>query len=120
MDPNYSYFQEEPLPGMPELPPEAADHAREAMLKQLEAIRKSNHAKYKGLVQQGVTPTPEAILMARLETLLELLLSDDGRLRFDLSFEERMTGILNDALAAARQHTLLGNGQPPGGLIVPG
>lgn len=121
METNYTYFNEDPLPGMPEPPEAVIDNTRATLEKQLADVRVTNHAKYKSLVQQGFTPTAEAILMARLETLLELLLNEDGRLGFDLAFERRMTDILNDTLAAARQQALLGNGGPPsGGLIVPG
>ena len=117
----------EQQPRQPEEDPFASEdtgveQARRELHAKLGAIRQSNQAKYRALLAQGEVPDSGAILITRLETLLEMLLDGDARLAFDLGFEQRMTTVLNECLASARQRQLLvpaPKAAPPG-LIVPG
>ncbi len=91
------------------------------MRQRLTKTRKTNEGKYRAILAQGATPSPIGILAARLDALLELALSPEARLAFDLAFEDRMTGVLNECLANLREQRVQ---LPPGaarqsGLIVP-
>jgi hypothetical protein len=91
------------------------------MRAQLADTRKRNEGKYRSILSQGATPSPIGILAARLEALLAMLLSPEARLAFDLEFEERMTGVLNECLVDLRQQQLQPEkiARSPAGLIVP-
>lgn len=111
---------------------ETVDSAREKLLEQLGLLRRSNKAKFDEMIRMGVQPAPTAIIMARMEQLLDMLLDEDSRIGFDLGFEARMAEILDEGMADARRHHLTGarpangrndwngNGGPPPGLILPG
>lgn len=104
----------------------AIEKARAALRAQLASVREINRQKYRALLSMNAEIAPPGVIMARLETLLEMLLDDDARLGFDLGFENKMTEVLNQCLAEARQAHITGsrpngargNGGPPG-LILP-
>ncbi len=87
----------------------------------LAKLRDTNQQKYRAILAHKLIPNPSAILQARLEALLEMVLDADGRLAFDVLFEEKMTGVLNECLADARDKQLvIPTGGTKSGLIVPG
>ncbi len=114
---------------------EAVADARVKLIESLTGLKKSNKRKFDEMVRMGVQPAPTAILLARLEQLLDMILDEDSRLGFDIGFEARMAKILEEGLADARKANIAGtvfnnpaqwangNGGPPGagpGLILPG
>jgi hypothetical protein len=93
---------------------------RKRQEKQLAGLRDTNTKKYRSLLGQKLLLNPQGVLTTRIEALLDLLFDADGRLAFDLIFEEKMTGLLNEALADARQADILKGVNPPSKLILPG
>ncbi len=98
-------------------------------------LRDHNVAKLRELAGFRRRPHPELVASMRLDALLDLVLGDLDRIRFELLFEQRIAELLDNALAEARRSELLDgvgqpmpqmpgvqdNGRPPGsGLIVPG
>ncbi len=114
----------EELAGFPETDDgPVVDQARTVLQNKLDEIKQINRGKYENLIQMGASPAPTAILMARLETLLEMVLDGDARIGFELGFEGRMHDLLNECIAEVRQRKLLdgtGGGNGHRGLIVPG
>ena len=100
--------------------------ARRKLEQELAKVRKSNAAKYQALTAQDAVPSPVRVMVERLETLLEMLLDADSKLAFNLRFEQRMTDVLNECLAAIRQQRLTQAAAErvgkvsKSGLIVPG
>ncbi len=86
----------------------------------LAQLRDTNQQKYRAILAHKLIPNPSAILQSRLEALLEMLLDADGRLAFDVLFEEKMTGVLNECLADAREQQIITPNGTKSGLIVPG
>ncbi len=108
---------------------EAVDSARPKLLQTLTELRASNKRKFEEMVAMGLQPAPTAIVMARVEQLIDMILDEDERIGFDLGFEARMAEILDDGVKEGRRQQLTadgphmrmanGNGGPPGGLFLP-
>ncbi len=91
----------------------------------LGALRTTNQEKYRALLRMGEVPNPSSVIAARLEALIDLLLGDEAaRLGLDYNFENRMTTLLHECLAQARQKQLTvpapDAGKLPPSLILPG
>jgi hypothetical protein len=114
-----------PLPGMPaagppsepppaeEPSPAVMDQARAALQRQLDELMAANKNKNAELMRHGAQVAPHVVLMTQLEQLLEMVLSEDARLGFDLGFHGRMGQVLSDCLAEVRQASLLGSRSGP-------
>jgi hypothetical protein len=93
---------------------------------QLDQLRQHNQVKYQELTMprpdgQRAMPDPLGVLALRLNTLLDQLLDEATRVRFDVAFEQNMSQALDDMLAEKRKADLRGLVSPPGpGLFVPG
>ncbi len=82
--------------------------ARVKLERELGDIRKSNQEKYRALLSKKQIPAGNQILMARIEALLDVLFAHDTdmRLAFDVTFERRMTAVLNECLAEMRERQI--------------
>lgn len=102
-------------------PVDQPGEVRERMQQRIDDARKVNRDKYRALLTQGEKPDPYTVLLTRMESLVDLLLSDEEKLALDAVFEARMTGVLNACLASLRQRQLMtpSTAAPPG-LLVPG
>ncbi len=88
---------------------ELGGFASEVLQGRLEKLVADNRTKHQRLIAAGSVPNPQAILLMRIETLLDLTLTPAERLRFDVLFETRMSVLLDRLLAE----------QARGGLLVP-
>lgn len=107
----------------PDQPTEAEyEAARDDLRTRLKAQRTRNQKKYRSILAQGAVPGSASILSARLEALVDMLLSPDARLAFELEFEGRLEGVLNECLADLRQQALVAKdpNTRPSGLVMPG
>ena len=120
-------------PGQLELPLDLPPTPRDlppTLRDRLDERRAANRAAYQALLAQGVMPDPHAVLALRVEALIDQLLDADQRIRFELSFETRMTTLLDRCGTERRHSSLLAPltappGTPPdasgaGRLILPG
>jgi len=87
-------------------------------------IRKSNAEKFAQLQKSGIRLDPASVVMTRLNTLLEFLLSEDDRTLYEIEFEEAVKEILDKADEQVRKAQLLAPLQQPAasgttGLILP-
>lgn len=90
----------------------------------LTTLVEHNQAKYQSLVSTGVMPDPRSVLQLRLEALLDLILTPSERLRFNVLFESRMAGFLDQCIVNRSRSELIvpvTQPAPPGrtGLIIP-
>lgn len=112
------------LPSTPPVPAEPAPAAESDLVIELKRLVTRNREKYEALRSQGAIPDPVSVVLTRLETLLDLTLTPEQRLRVDLLFETRMSDALDQCLAQCRQAKLLSplaqQRNPPNGFIVPG
>ncbi len=133
--------QQEPLPlegfnfaQPPKLPSDldGADEdfvaqARQKLEVQLASLRGLNRDKLGELERMGATLVPHVVLLNRLDQLLDMVLTDDTRLGYELGFEARMSETLDLTLKEVRMARLSqppqhaapdnGNGGPPGFLL---
>lgn len=80
-----------------------------------------NQDKFRALQMQGAQPEPSAILIARLNVLLDNFLSEEDRLDFEILFETRMTALLDEMISQATQYNIMRDVKSPNehGLILP-
>ncbi len=129
----------------PDSGPDPGDNtpvSTEVLAARLIDLRDDNITKLRELATFRRRPNPELVAQMRLDALLDLVLDDLGRVRFELIFETRIAEMLDGALREARQAELLDgtgigaaigqpmppmpggpqdSGPPPGGgLILPG
>ena len=94
----------------------------------LEQVRGANQVLFAKLVGQGAQIDPVGVVMLRVTALLDAILDQEARDRYELKFETLMAGALHQALDEVRRARLLAPLQavPPGhpgngsALIVPG
>lgn len=115
-----------PLPSLEEFAkaPDAlvADGDLAQLTAKLKELQDSNAEKYNDLLRQGAKPDPFTIIMIRLNTLLTML-SPEDRLRFDIAFEESVSGLLDAGAKEVAQRRLMASppqGPNGGGLFIPG
>lgn len=113
-----------PLFDLPDQPATEPDEDA-ALAAELRRVRDRNASMVEVLRRGGVRPDPITVLAIQLDTLIDLILDPEARLRFDLLRETRMAGFLNRCLADLRQAELLATRRPTGTtnggrLIVPG
>ncbi len=102
------------------------EQARQKLQVQLASLRGLNRDKLVELERMGATLVPHVVLLNRLDQLLEMVLTDDTRLGFELGFEARMSETLEQTLSEVRKARLAqgasptgGNGGPPPGFLLP-
>lgn len=90
---------------------------------QLAQLQQENGLRYRELLLQGARPDSGSVAMARINTLIDMALSPEERLHYDIAFEHHMVALLTQCLTEIRQRKLAeGAAVPPGNgkLIVPG
>jgi len=86
----------------------------------LESIRQRNSQKLQAIRQQGANLDISGIAARRLDTLIELLLTQEQRVQFEFAFETNMSDILDDALVELRKASLVQGVTKKQELIIPG
>lgn len=102
--------------------PEFLNDARTKLSQQLNAVKLRNRGRLAELERMGATLRPEVVLLNRLDQLLEMVLTPDSRIGFELGFESRMAETLQITVDEVRKARLLapgGDGGPPPGLLLP-
>ncbi len=100
------------------------DFSDEMLRGRLDKLTADNRGRWQRLMAAGMVPEPQRIMIMRLDTLLDLILTPSQRLQFDVLFETRMAAFLDMCLSQRARASLLtpgaGPAAPPGpGLFVP-
>jgi len=90
----------------------------------LATIRAENDKNYRALVAQREIPNPGLVIAARVDALLDVMLPPELRDTYDLAFEQRLSTVLRECLAQAREKHVRASAPAPSGrrasgLIVP-
>lgn len=89
-------------------------------MEDLESIRQRNSQKLQAIRQQGANLDISGIAARRLDTLIDLLLTQEQRIQFEFAFETNMSEILDDALVELRKASLIQGVEKQQKLIIPG
>jgi hypothetical protein len=97
---------------------EPKKNSREDIKKKLDAKRQSNKRAYLDLIRMGADLDLTALVMMRLDTLLELIITEEQREMYELLFEQRLSRVIEQAKTDLTKETIT---QPikRSGLIIP-
>ena len=91
---------------------------REQIKAKLNQKREANKRSYMDLIRMGAELDPASMMMIRVDTLLELILSEEQRELFELAFETKLTEVIANAKTDMSKETLTKPMKRPG-LILP-
>ncbi len=89
---------------------------------QAEKVKKANLRLVKDLAVIGMRLDPSTVLLARIDALLDGILTTDQRELFEFAFEQKINDMLTEAQKQATRQKLLSNvdNVAPSGLFLPG